>query len=834
MMMGSAFSQETLMDEHARQSLEKRVEDLFDRLTQEEKFRLLNGTGFTTQLISRLGIPALAMADAGQGVRGGLKSMEGPATAFPSGVAMGSTWDPDLIRRVAQAIGVEARNKGSGAQVLLGPAVNIHRSPLGGRNGEYFSEDPHLTARLGVAYIQGMQSTGVAACIKHFACNNHEHERFKMNVRVSERALREIYWPAFEAGVKEGGAWMVMSSYNKLNGVYASANAYLLTDVLKTGWGFDGMVTSDWGGVHETGAVQAGNDLEMPDGKHTTAEKVNKALQDGSVTQAAVDDAVRRIVRTMLRTGLFEPPTKPDPAKVNSMEHRQLALEAAVKGIVLLKNEKELLPLDLKKIKSIAVIGEAARHLQVGALGSPAVRPLRTVQLFEGIRDQAGADVTVRYEAARTDGVFSRVSTPDGAAGLRAEYFNNKELKGEPALVRNETEIGFDSSQEPAPGIPNTDFSVRWTGRLAVSESGPYLFTFTGDDGFRVFVDGQLLIDHWALGAARAASGTLSLEAGKTYELKLEYFQAGGEYLARFGWRMPAKPLYAQAVQAAREADVAVVCVSTRRTEGEGSDRPSFALPDAQADLIRAVAEANPRTVVVMNNGSPVAMKEWLDKVPAVLEAWLPGQEGGAALAAILFGEANPSGRLPDTLAADREDYPDAPGFPGKDLEIEYQEGIYVGYRHFDKKGIAPLFPFGHGLSYTAYRYENLQMSAPELSPDETVEAVVEVTNTGKRAGEEVVQLYVRDSAPKIDKPVRELKGFARVKLAPGETHHVTLTLRPRDFAYFDTANRQWRADAGTYEIEIGASSQDIRQQASVRLRAAFTEAVPLSRENFK
>jgi beta-glucosidase len=281
-------------------------------------------------------------------------------------------------------------------------------------------------------------------------------------------------------------------------------------------------------------------------------------------------------------------------------------------------------------------------------------------------------------------------------------------------------------------------------------------------------------------------------------------------------------------------ADVTVVWVSTRRTEGEGSDRPSFVLPDAQADLIRAVAEANPRTVVVMNNGSPVAMKEWLDKVPAVLEAWLPGQEGGAALAAILFGEANPSGRLPDTLAADREDYPDAPGFPGKDLEIEYQEGIYVGYRHFDKKGIAPLFPFGHGLSYTAYRYENLQMSAPELSPDETVEAVVEVTNTGKRAGEEVVQLYVRDSAPKIDKPVRELKGFARVKLAPGETHHVTLTLRPRDFAYFDTANRQWRADAGTYEIEIGASSRDIRQQASVRLRAAFTEAVPLSRENFK
>jgi beta-glucosidase len=361
--------------------LEERLEDLFCRLTPDEKLMMLRGTTMTTQPIPRLGVPALPMADAGQGVRGGERTTEGPATAFPAGVTMASTWDTNLLSRIGKAIGTEARNKGTGVLMLLGPAVNIHRSPLGGRNGEYMSEDPYLAARLAVGYIRGMQETGVAACIKHFACNNQEQDRLSINEIVGERALREIYLPAFEAGVKEGKVWTLMSSYNKINGRHASANAYLLTEVLKRGWGFDGLVVSDWGGVHETAVVQAGNDLEMPNGFFMTEPKLKEAMANETVTQEAVDDSVRRILRTILRVGLLDGPMTPDAKKVNSPENRQLAYEVATKGIVLLKNENSILPLDRSRIKSIAIIGEAARNLQIGALGSPRVEPLRTVEL---------------------------------------------------------------------------------------------------------------------------------------------------------------------------------------------------------------------------------------------------------------------------------------------------------------------------------------------------------------------------------------------------------------------------------------------------------------------
>ena len=821
-------AQEPAVYQDSRAPLEARVTDLFQRLTPDEKLSLLGGTGFPTQPIPRLGLPAIGMIDAGQGARGGLPPTQGPATAFPAGVCMASTWDPGLIGRVARAIGEETRNKGPGSQVLLGPAVNIHRSPLGGRNGEYFSEDPFLAARMAVGYVRGMQSTGVGACIKHFVCNNEESDRFEVNVVVGERALREIYFPAFEAGVKEGGVWMVMSSYNKVNGTHVSASRFLLTDVLKRGWGFDGLVTSDWS-IHGPVSVQAGNDLEMPDHKWTKLDRLHAALADGSVTQAAVDDAVHRYLRTVIRVGLLDHPPAPDPRMVNSPEHRQLAYEAATKGIVLLKNQDHFLPFDRHRLHSVAVVGEAARTLQFGALGSPAVDPLHSTQLLDGIREKVGEGVTVRFATGRAVGepVSGPALTPAGGHpghGFLAEYFPNENLAGEPGLVREEEEINIFDQPSPLPGSRREHYSARWTGKLTAPVSGQYTFTFAGDDGYRLFIDDKPLIDEWAHPNS-SRSAQIDLEAGKSYDLRAEFFQAGGEVRAQLSWLLPGQGLYAGAVGAAKSSDVVILAASTEHMEGEGRDRPSMDLPGKQDNLIRAVLDANPHTLIVLNNGTPVTMTDWIARVPGVIEAWLPGQEGGGALADVIFGDVNPSGKLPDTLAFKRGDYPDAPNFPGRDGTVNYAEGIYVGYRHFDKAGIEPLFPFGYGLSYTTFAYKNLRLSSSELA-DGSVSVSVDLTNTGPRAGEETAQLYLHDTQPKIDRPIRELKGFAKVALQPGETKAVQFTVQPRDLAYFDVSGHQWKADPGDYEVEVGTSSRGIQQKAPLRLDKPFAEAV--------
>jgi beta-glucosidase len=814
-------------------SVDARAADLLRRLTQDEKLSLLTGTGFTSQPIPRLGIPPMAMADAGQGVRGGSGTTLGPASLFPSGVAMASTWNPELVGRIGRAIGEEGRNKGTGVQVMLGPAINIHRTPLGGRNGEYFSEDPFLAARLAVGYVRGMQSTGVAACLKHYAANNQETDRFNVDVRVGERALREIYLPAFEAGVKEGGAWTVMASYNRINGAYATANHYLLKDVLKRGWGFNGLVMSDWGAVHETDVPAAGTDLEMPGPGLVTRERLQQALAAGQVQQVDIDDAVLRLLRTMVRVGLVDGLPAPDHTVVNSPDHQRLAREAAEQAVVLLKNQGGLLPLHRARLHSIAVIGQGAQGMQYGAAGSPGLDPFYHVSPLDGIRSHAGAGISVRYARGYSEGApipASALTTPAGAHGLHAEYFAGTNLQGQPLLSRDEPGIDLQTSGPPALGVPAINYSTRWTGRLTAPVTGHYRLIFTVDDGVRLFLDGKLLIDQWNDGASRPFSVGVDLVAGRSHDVRVEYYQHLGDAVAHLNWVRPNDRPYGDAIEAARASDVAVVCVTTNGTEGEGNDRPSMDLPDGQDDLIRAVAAANPRTVVVLNNGTPVDMRGWLARVPALIEAWFPGQEGGNALAAILFGDINPSGKLPDTLAAHREDYPDYGNYPETGGREHYAEGIYVGYRHFDRANIAPLFPFGYGLSYTTFRYADLRVSG-SLRPGGTVTVRANVTNTGARAGAEVAELYLHDPHPRIDKPVRELKGFNKVTLQPGETKTVTFTLTPRDLAYFDVPGKGWRADAGVYEVQVGASSRDIRLRAPLRLTSAFTDPVPLSRQ---
>lgn len=810
--------------------VEARVEDLFTNLTEDEKIDLLSGTGFTTQPIPRLDLPALAMADAGQGMRGGQDSTLGPATAFPAGVSMASTWDTNLLWEIGEAIGREARNKGTGVQMLLGPAVNIQRSPLGGRNGEYFSEDPYLTARLAVNYIQGMQSSGCAACVKHYVAYNQETSRYTIDVDVKERALREIYMSAFEAAVKEGHVWSVMSSYNQINGYKASANKYLMVDVLKKGWKFDGLLLSDWGGVQDTvGPLNAGNDLEMPGQEYMTHDRVATALKQGQISQAAIDDSVRRILRTIIRVGLLDNPPKPNPALVNSPEHRQLCLEAATESMVLLKNENDVLPLDGRKIRSVACIGNAAANWEIGAAGSPAVTPFYSVSALEGIRKRAEKFIKVNYSTGERMGAPIPASALqfNGKEGLHAEYFKNRNLEGAPALVRMDPQIQFDwSGAPPATDFSPSDYSVRWTGTLTPPASGQYKLILTADDGCRLYLDDKLLIDHWVDSAATPNVAAVSLVAGKAYALRVEYFQHGGQAAARLDWARAGDEPYADAVEAAKNSDVALVFVSTKGTEGEGSDRQSMLLPEDQNDLIRAVAAANKKTIVVLNNGAPVLMP-WLNEVAGVIEAWFPGEEGGDALAAILFGDSNPSGKLPTTFGVRREDYPDFGNFPGTNGHVNYTEGIYVGYRHFDKAGLAPLFPFGYGLSYTTFKYSKLQLSEPFLETNKTVTVTLDVKNTGTRAGAEIVQLYVHDPRPKIDKPVRELKGFQRVELQPNETKRVSFELPPRALAYCDVAGKQWKADAGIYELQIGASSRDIRLKKSLRLTKTYIEPIP-------
>jgi beta-glucosidase len=534
-------------------------------------------------------------------------------------------------------------------------------------------------------------------------------------------------------------------------------------------------------------------------------------------------------LRTIVRVGLLDGPVQPNAALVNSREHDQLALEAATKGIILLKNEHNLLPLDFTQVKSIAVIGEAADNLQVGALGSPEVKPLHVTSLLEGINNRLGRILKVRYAPAATDGELVpglAIRQPAGTNGFRAEYFKNKDLQGEPALVRLEDKVDIEPPDAPAPGMPTTQFSVRWTGKLVAPETGTYTFSFTGDDGFRVFLDDKPVIDHWAEGSATTVFGQADLKVGKSYDLRVEYFQNGGDFVAQFDWRRPNQTPYADAVRAATNCDVALVCVSTRHQESEGSDRPWMKLPGDQAALIRAVAAANHKTIVVLNNGTPVLMKDWVDHVPALLEAWFPGQEGGAALAAILAGDVNPSGKLPDTLAARREDYPDTANFPGADHQVKYAEDIFVGYRHFDRSGIEPLFPFGFGLSYTSFEYKNLKVSSPQLTPTNSVTVTVDVVNTGERPGEEVAELYIYDTYPRVTRPIRELKGFSKIALKPGETKTVAFKIKPRDLAYFDVADHAWKSNPGAYEIGIGASSRDLRVRAPLQLVGTYTDPI--------
>ena len=698
--------------------VEQRVQDLLQRMTLEEKATMLSGSGWMESApIPRLGIPAIKMADGPMGIRNWTgpsavtNNTAGPrfsSTSFPAGVAIAAAWDPDLARDEGQVIGQEVA--AIGRDMILGPTVNIQRAPLWGRNFEGFGEDPFLAGRMAVAYIQGVQSQGVIATVKHFTVNNEEFERHRIDVAVSDRALHEIYFPAFEAAIQEGKVWSVMSAYNKVNGIYCAENP-LLKQELEQADGFKGFVVSDWGSTYSTaGTVNAGMDLEMPggdvmrrwlagpephasgnDGGFLVADKVVPLVKSGTIPQANLDDNVARILRILFISGIFDHP-RTGSAPIDTPPQRAMARKAAEESLVLLKNERGVLPLEAAKLQSIAVIGPNAAVARSGGGGSSLVYNNHLIAPLDAIRERAGA-IPVRYAL----GVAMAGEAP---------------AKDTPAARKRDREA---------------------------------------------------------------------------------------------------------AVAAARSSDVALVFVGySSKFETEGHDRANMDLPDGQDELIQAVAAANPRTIVVFNAGDPVTLTRWIDRVPGVIDAFYGGEETGHALAAALFGDVNPGGKLPFTFLKRLEDSPASANYPGVNLHVNYAEGIYVGYRYFDKHPeVTPLFPFGFGLSYTSFAYSDLKL--PQSSTG-SLEASLTVRNTGTRAGAEVVQLYLSDPHASVDRPVKELKGFRRVELAPGESKLVTFPLDRRALSFYSPETKQWVSEPGSFEVLVGSSSRDIRARGSFQL----------------
>jgi beta-glucosidase len=669
-------------------AVEDRMADLLSRLTLEEKIDMLGGVeGFYIRPNERLGIPKIKMSDGPLGVRN-----YGEATAFPAGMALAATWNPGLMSKVGEMVGREARSKG--VHIMLSPGLNIHRAPMCGRNFEYFGEDPWLAGRMAVAYVQGVQSQGVVATVKHFAANNQEYGRHQVSSDMDERTLQEIYLPAFRAAVVQGKAGAVMSAYNLLNGVYCSNNAHLLNDILKGQWKFDGFVMSDWGAVHDgLASVEAGLDLEMPSGKFLNRETILPALQAGRLEQSAIDDKIRRLLRIMFRFGFFDRHQVDRTIPLYPAESRKVALQAAREGIVLLKNEGGLLPLDRAAKKTIAVIGPAAYPAVTGGGGSSRVTPFQAVSFLEGIAWAAGEKIKVLYHP-----------------GIAIASSLRKDSTPDPQLIEESRKI-------------------------------------------------------------------------------------------------------------ASLAEAVILCLGfNQATEQEGEDRP-FELPPDQRMLLEEVAGLNRNVIVVLIAGGNVKMADWLDRVKAVIHTWYPGQEGGTALAEILFGDVNPSGKLPVSFEKRWEDNAAYGSYydDDQDNRVRYAEGIFLGYRHFDRNKIAPLFPFGYGLSYTTFEYSNLSVSTAQTSPGQIIKVSFEVKNTGMREGAEIAQLYIRDVESSEPRAVKELKGLAKVFLIPGQMKTIEIELGEDDLSFYSADKNGWLAEPGEFEVMVGSSSADIK------LRTQFT-----------
>ncbi|MFJ9906265.1 beta-glucosidase [Streptomyces sp. NPDC101152] len=806
----------------AEQAREAAVEAALGKLDLDAKARLLSGQDvWSLPALPEIGLKSLVMSDGPIGVRGVRWSADDPSIALPSPTALAATWDPELARRAGTLLAQEARRKG--VHVLLAPTVNLHRSPLGGRHFEAYSEDPYLTGRIGAGYVSGVQSGGVGTTVKHFVANDAETDRFTVNNLVSARALRELYLAPFEAIVAGAHPWGIMTAYNRVNGTTMTEHRYLVNEVLRGEWGFDGYNVSDWMAARSTVAdIEGGLDVAMPGPQTVYGPALAQAVRDGEVEEATVDAAVRNVLLLAARVGALESAEPAVTELPETVDGEALAREIARRSFVLVRNENEALPL---RPGTVALIGAAARDARVLGGGSATVFPDRIVSPLDGLT-AALAESSLTYVVGADPN--TELAVADKGFDLRAVC---RDAAGNVIGTRGAPngQIQWMGSDLPD-GVTHADLhSVELTGTFTPRDSGPHTFGVKGTGSFTLTVAGTTYYDDVQLPAdssdpfeaffgAPVPRAQAELTAGEPVEVSLTHvvtvpeaapFKVVAFALAHQEPQRDADELIAEAVEAARAADTAVVVVATTdRVESEGFDREDLALPGRQDDLVRAVAAANPNTVVVVNSGSPVELP-WRDEVAAVLLSWFPGQEGGAALADVLTGAYEPGGRLPTTWGS-LADAPVTQVVP-ENGELAYTEGVFIGYRAWEKEGRTPAYPFGHGLGYTDWSYESV-----EVDGDSTVR--VRIRNTGRRPGREVVQVYLAPTEPGPDRPARLLAGFAGVEAGPGESAEAVVTLPRRAFEIWDEETGSWSFVKGSYEIQVSRSITDRRLTATINV----------------
>jgi|HubBroStandDraft_5_1064220.scaffolds.fasta_scaffold00912_4 beta-glucosidase len=812
-------------------AIEAKAHAWVQKLTLEQKVELVGGVDeMYTHPAPSIDLPRFKMSDASVGVR-----TWGPTTAYAGGVALAATWDTDFARKLGAALGMDARTRS--VNFLLGPGVNIARSPIAGRNFEYLSEDPYLNATIVVPYIEGVQSQGVIATVKHYAINNQEYNRHNVSSDVDERTMREIYFPAFEAAVTKGHVDAVMNSYNLINGVHATQNEFLNLKVLKGEWGFKGILMSDWDATYDTvGAANNGLDLEMPGPRFMNPRALLAAIHAGAIKESTIDDKLMRIFSTELRYGFVDRPQFDPSNSTYSVADRPVALQGALESITLLKNEGHLLPLDASKVKTIAILGPNAWPAVPGGGGSSEATAFDPVSTVTGIANLVGPSVHVLYARGlpEMNEVFWHTHW-DGA--IKVATYPSKDFTGTPETADSHLIADYkDEWWGPADKTPR---SIRYTSSYKAEKAGKYLIlaAASGDDQYTIAIDGKPLA--WPPHAEGQAPEfwTIDLAAGQTVSVVADYLP--GFVGVRFGLGIAYAPdlVSEDAKKFSSIADVVIVCAGfSPSTESEGGDR-TFELPWGQDALIEAAAHANPHTIVTLTGGGGMETSPWLDHVPALLHVYYPGQEGGTAIAEVLFGKHNPEGKLPVSFDRSWEDNPSHDFYypikgadtalhvtetDGRKVDyviphVNYGDKLMVGYRYWTTTGKHPLYPFGFGLSYTTFSFSKLEAPSTAAA-GAPVTVSFDVTNTGSVEGAEVAQLYVSDPSAKATRPERELKGFEKLRLAPGESKHVTLTLDARSFSYWDEAKQKWTIDPGKFVLRVGDSSENTPLTADLTL----------------